>query len=182
LPIKVAKNPQIRAIEIKLSQGAKPGKGGVLPDSKVVGEIAETRGVTEGTDCISPNSHSQFSNVEELIDFVELIAERTGLPVGIKAAIGETGFWEELAEKMKTRRQGGLHIDTKAQRLARFVQGFRKELLSLAHTAGYEHPSQFMPEDIELSTGVNKFTELGEIMGYSPDATEFISMQELKEV
>lgn len=286
---KVRDNPQIRAIEVKLSQGAKPGKGGVLPAAKVSAEIAKIRGIGPGEDCISPNSHAQFSNVDELIDFVERIADRTGLPVGIKSAVGDSHFWEELAEKMKLRKQGpdfisidgseggtgaapltyadhvalpfkigfirvyqvfqraglsrgivwngsgklgfpdraivamalgcdmisiareammgigciqsqachtgncptgvatmsewrqaGLNVQDKSVRLSRYIKGFRKELLSLAHTAGYEHPSQFRPHDIELSTGVNKFSTLEEVVGYTSDVTEFSNMKELQ--
>lgn len=94
------KHPQIRAIEIKLSQGAKPGKGGVLPAKKISAEIAEIRGVPMGQDVLSPSTHSTFSNVRELIDWIEEIAEQTGLPTGIKGAIGKTQLWEELAQRM----------------------------------------------------------------------------------
>jgi len=87
----------VRAIEIKLSQGAKPGRGGVLPAAKVTREIAEIRGVAMGRDVISPAQHTAFSCPDSLLDFVERIAEATGLPVGIKSAVGEQGFWEELA-------------------------------------------------------------------------------------
>ena len=285
---KCAKYPQIRAIELKLSQGAKPGKGGVLPGAKVVPEIAQTRGVPAYQDCISPNAHSEFGTVDEMIDFIERIADRTGLPVGIKAAIGDTGFWEELAKRMKKRKEGpdhitidggeggtgaapltytdhvslpfkigfarvyqifqkagvskdlvwigsgklgfpdravvafamgcdlvnvareammsigciqsqschtghcptgittmspwrqaGLDVDIKAVRCANYIKGFRKELVALAHTAGYEHPCQFQAKDIELSTGVNKFTPLDVILGYRADKAQFKSMKDL---
>lgn len=285
---KVAKHPSIRAILVKLSQGAKPGKGGVLPAAKVVPEIAEARGVPAYEDCLSPNAHSAFSNVEELIDFVEEIAECTGLPVGLKAAVGETDFWEELARRMKERgqgpdffqidggeggtgaaplthadhvslpfkiafarvyqifqreglsqgivwigsgklgfpdravvalamgcdliaiareamislgciqslschsgkcptgittmnawRQAGLSVERKSLRAAMFVQGFRRELLSLAHTAGYEHPSQFTLRDIEVSTGVNTFSTQEQVMGYMADPVHFTSWQDI---
>lgn len=96
---RVAEAP-VRAVEVKLSQGAKPGLGGLLPGAKVTPEIAAIRGVTAGQDCVSPPGHSAFSDVDGLIDFVELIAEDTGLPVGIKSAVGEAGFWEKLAERM----------------------------------------------------------------------------------
>ena len=96
----------IRAIEIKLSQGAKPGRGGVLPGAKVTAEIAEIRGVPQGKDVISPSSHSAFSNVDEMLDFVESIADATGLPVGIKSAVGQIGFWEELAREMARGERG----------------------------------------------------------------------------
>jgi glutamate synthase (ferredoxin) len=286
---KCEKNPQIRAIEIKLSQGAKPGKGGVLPADKVVPEIANIRHVPAYQDCISPNAHSEFSNVDEMIDFIERVADRTGLPVGIKSAIGFSDFWEELAKRMKARkgegpdfitidggeggtgaapltytdhvslpfkigfarvyqifqktgvskdvvwigsgklgfpdravvayamgcdmvnvareamlsigciqsqschtghcptgittmsewRQAGLDVDIKAVRAANYIKGFRKELVALAHTAGYEHPCQFQAQDIELSTGVNKFTSLDQVLGYSADKSQFTSMQDL---
>ena len=102
----VEDNPFIRAIEVKLSQGAKPGKGGVLPGAKITKEIAEIRGVEVGKDVLSPPNHKAFSNVPELLDFVEAIAEATGLPVGIKAAIGKLDQWEELADIMKATGKG----------------------------------------------------------------------------
>src|SRR5215211_1754939 len=74
----------VRAIEIKLSQGAKPGLGGLLPGAKVTKEIAEIRGVPEGRDCASPAYHSEFFDVDGLIEFAERIAGATGLPVGVK--------------------------------------------------------------------------------------------------
>lgn len=286
---KCEKNPQIRALEVKLSQGAKPGKGGVLPAAKVVPEIAHTRGVPAYQDCISPNSHAEFSNVDEMIDFIERLSDRTGLPVGLKSAIGFSDFWEELARRMKARkgegpdfitvdggeggtgaapltytdhvalpfkigfariypifqkagvsrdivwigsgklgfpdraavayamgcdlvnvareamlsigciqsrschtghcptgittmsdwRQAGLDVDIKAVRCANYIRGFRKELIALAHTAGYEHPCQFRASDIELSTGVNKFSPLDQVLGYMADKPQFTSMQDL---
>lgn len=96
----VAENPFIKAIEVKLSQGAKPGKGGVLPGAKITKEIAEIRGVPIGKDVLSPPNHKAFSNVPELMEFIEKIAEATGLPVGIKAAIGKLEEWEALADIM----------------------------------------------------------------------------------
>lgn len=95
----VAQNP-IRAVEIKLSQGAKPGAGGILPAAKVTPEIVAIRGVPLGRDCISPAAHSTFSDVDSLLDFAERLADATGLPVGIKSAVGQLGFWRELAEHM----------------------------------------------------------------------------------
>ncbi|MBU2938767.1 FMN-binding glutamate synthase family protein [Lacinutrix sp. C3R15] len=102
----VEENPFIRAIEVKLSQGAKPGKGGVLPGAKITPEIAKIRGVEVGKDVLSPPNHKAFSNVPEMVDFIELIAEKTGLPVGIKAAIGKLEQWEELADIMKATGKG----------------------------------------------------------------------------
>jgi glutamate synthase domain-containing protein 2 len=101
----VEANP-VRAIEIKLSQGAKPGLGGVLPAAKVNREIAGIRGVAVGVTCISPSRHSAFGSTDELLDFVERLADATGLPVGIKSAVGDGGFWDELAELMATTGRG----------------------------------------------------------------------------
>lgn len=102
----VDKFPQIRAIEIKLSQGAKPGKGGVLPAAKITHEISAIRGVPMHKDVISPARHSAFDSIEEMLDFIELIAEKTGLPVGIKAAVGRMALWHKLADEMKKRGTG----------------------------------------------------------------------------
>ena len=282
---KTDKYPQVRCIEIKLSQGAKPGKGGILPGAKVTAEIAAIRGIPEGQDCISPNAHNEFTTVDELIDFVEKIAKRSGLPVGVKSAVGELDFWNLLAERMKTRGegpdfisidggeggtgaapltfadhvslpfkigfmrvyqafqaqgmsddvvwigsgklgfpdravtafamgcdlihiareammavgciqaekchtghcptgvatqnawlQGGLHVEDKAPRVARYIQTFRKELLALAHAAGYEHPVQFTGQDIEFSTGINKFSTLTDVLGYAREPSNFTTM------
>ena len=96
----VQNNPSIKAIEIKLSQGAKPGKGGVLPGAKITKELAEIRGVEVGKDVLSPATHKAFSNVAELMNLIESIANETGLPVGIKGAIGKLDQWEELADLM----------------------------------------------------------------------------------
>jgi glutamate synthase domain-containing protein 2 len=97
---RVAEGP-VKSIEIKLSQGAKPGLGGMLPAAKVTEEIARIRGVPEGRDCISPARHTAFESVDELIELIEQIADRTGLPVGVKSAVGEEGFWRELARRMR---------------------------------------------------------------------------------
>lgn len=102
----VERNPQIRAIEIKLSQGAKPGVGGLLPMAKISAEIAVARGIPRDRDCASPSAHSAFGNADELLDFVESIATATGLPVGIKSAVGESIFWVNLARLMSTGSRG----------------------------------------------------------------------------
>lgn len=277
---KVEQNEFIRCIEIKLSQGAKPGKGGILPAKKVTAEIARARDISMGQDCISPNAHSEFDTVDELIDWIEQIADRTGLPVGIKSAIGSIGFWETLAQRMRTRGEGpdfitidgseggtgaapltfadhvslpfkigfgrvyqvfqhvgisqsliwfgsgklgfpdravvafamgcdaiqiaresmiaigciqaqkchtdhcpagiatqnrwlqaGLNVEEKAERMARYIQSFRKELLSLSYACGYQHPCQFSGKEIEFSTGVNQFSTLHDVLGYTRDGT-----------
>jgi glutamate synthase domain-containing protein 2 len=95
----VAQEP-IRALEIKLSQGAKPGLGGLLPGRKVTQEIADARRIPLGRDCVSPARHTEFHSVDSLLDWVEMLAAETGLPVGIKSAVGDLAFWDELARLM----------------------------------------------------------------------------------
>jgi glutamate synthase domain-containing protein 2 len=102
----VVDSAPVRAIEIKLSQGAKPGLGGLLPAAKVTREIAEIRGIPEGKDCASPSRHTAFDDVDSMLDFVELLAAETGLPVGIKSAVGEMQFWHDLARLMSPRDRG----------------------------------------------------------------------------
>ena len=102
----VVASAPVKALEIKLSQGAKPGLGGHLPGAKVSREISETRGIAEGVDCISPSRHAEFDDVDSLLDFVELLAAETGLPVGVKSAVGELGFWTQLASYMRTGDRG----------------------------------------------------------------------------
>lgn len=101
----VQANP-IRAVEVKLSQGAKPGMGGLLPAAKITPEISKIRGIPMNKDCVSPSKHSAFSDVDSMLDFVELLADRTGVPIGIKSAVGDLDFWSELAEKMTTSDRG----------------------------------------------------------------------------
>jgi glutamate synthase domain-containing protein 2 len=284
-----AGSPNIRCIEIKLSQGAKPGKGGLLPAAKVTEEIASIRGVAPGVDCISPNSHTAFDSVDTLIDFIEQIAECTGLPVGIKSAVGELAFWEELAQRMHARGAGpdfisidgaeggtgaapltfadhvslpfkigfarvystfqrhhvsqdvvwigsgklgfpdravvafamgcdlieiareamlaigciqaqkchtggcpagitthspwlqaGLNVDNKSKRFVTFMKSFRKELLALSFAAGYRHPAQFTGQDIEFSSGVNKFSTLDEVLLYQRDPVDPLFIDQLQ--
>jgi glutamate synthase (ferredoxin) len=267
--------PQIRMIEIKLSQGAKPGKGGVLPAAKVTAEIAHARGVAPGTDCISPSTHSAFHDADTLIEFVETLAAASGRPVGIKAAIGTLDFYHELADKMKRTGRGpdfitidggeggtgaapltfadhvalpfklgfmrvyrifqdrgiaddivwigsaklgfpdraivalaqgadminvareamlsigciqaqkchtdgcpsgvathnwwlqrGVVPEDNARRFAAYVEAFSGEVMAVTHAAGYEHPGEFTPHDIEISAGPNIFKTLYELYGY----------------
>lgn len=94
-------NPKIKMIEIKLSQGAKPGKGGILPAEKVTPEIAAIRKIKAGQASISPGYHTAFSDIKSLLRFIEDIARKTGLPVGIKSAVGEAKFWADLVFYMK---------------------------------------------------------------------------------
>ncbi len=105
----VAADPQIKMIEIKLSQGAKPGHGGVLPGAKVTHEIAEARGIAVGQTCVSPPAHSAFSTPAEMMDFVARLRELSGgKPVGIKFAVGNR--WEVLA-LCKAMLESGIRTD-----------------------------------------------------------------------
>jgi len=99
--VAAAQLPQVKMIEIKLSQGAKPGHGGVLPGAKVTAEIAMTRGVPEGVDCISPSQHSAFSSPVELLRFVDRLRVLSGgKPTGFKLAIGHPWEWFGIAKAM----------------------------------------------------------------------------------
>jgi len=271
----LAETPEVRLIEIKLSQGAKPGKGGVLPAAKVTHEIAEARGVPAGEDVISPSTHSAFRDVNGLVDFVEQLADVSGLPVGIKSAVGQVDQFEELAQRMRETGRGpdfitidggeggtgaapltftdhvalpfklgfsrvyrifqdaglvddlvwiasgklgfpdraivamamgadlvnvareamlsvgciqaqkchtdhcptgvtthnawlqrGLVPEVQAKRFVGYVEAFRGELMAVTYAAGYEHPGQFTPHDVEVSAGPNVFKSLYEVMGY----------------
>jgi glutamate synthase domain-containing protein 2 len=96
-----ARDPQVRMIEIKLSQGAKPGHGGVLPGPKVTPEIAAARGVPVGVDCISPASHSAFDTPIGLLQFVERLRQLSGgKPTGFKLCIGHPWEWFAIAKAM----------------------------------------------------------------------------------
>ena len=98
---KNALDPQVKMIEIKLSQGAKPGHGGVLPAAKVTPEIAQARGVPLGVDCVSPSAHSKFSTPLELMEFIaELRTLSEGKPVGIKLCIGHAWEWFAIVKAM----------------------------------------------------------------------------------
>ncbi len=104
-----AARPQVKMIEVKLSQGAKPGHGGVLPAAKVSAEIAATRGVPMGADCVSPSSHTEFETPLGLLQFVARLRELSGgKPVGFKLAIGHPWEWFGIAKAMQ---QSGLLPD-----------------------------------------------------------------------
>jgi glutamate synthase domain-containing protein 2 len=107
----IAAHPQVRMIEIKLSQGAKPGLGGLLPAAKVTREVAELRGIPEGVDCWSPPQHSAFRDADSLLDFVELLAAESGLPIGIKSAVGQLDLFRDLAALMATSERGIDFVD-----------------------------------------------------------------------
>ena len=96
----VAAHAQVRMFEIKLSQGAKPGKGGILPGVKVTPQIASIRGIAPGQDSISPNRHTDVNNISELLDLVERVRKVTGKPTGFKTVIGAYGWIETLLEEV----------------------------------------------------------------------------------
>lgn len=281
-------NPAIRMIELKLSQGAKPGKGGVLPATKITAEIAAIRHVPMGKDVVSPPYHSQFSDVEGMIAFIEEMAEATGLPVGIKSAVGKTEMWTELADMMVETGKGpdfitidggeggtgaappsfadhvslpfvhafttvykifqarnlndkitfiasgklglpdqaimafamgadvinvareamlaigciqaqichtnrcptgiatnnkwleaGIDPGLKSVRFHNYMKTFSKEINEITHAAGYEHPSQFTMNDVDISLGDNKTQCLADFYGYQKTTISFNGVEEL---
>jgi glutamate synthase domain-containing protein 2 len=172
----VARAP-IRAVEIKLSQGAKPGLGGVLPAPKVSREIAETRGVPMGQDCLSPSRHAEFTDVDSMLDFVELLAAeagKLGLPDNAVTAfalgadlvnVGREAMlavWCIQAQKCHTGAcptgvatqnpwlAQGLDPVTKGARAANYVRTLRRDLLKVAETCGVPHPGLIGPDSIEV--------------------------------
>ena len=100
---KICENPNIKMIEIKLSQGAKPGKGGILPAEKVNEEVASIRGIPVGVAAISPNRHVDASNPDELLDLIDLVRKTSGRPVGIKFVVGNMAPIKELIAAIKSR-------------------------------------------------------------------------------
>ncbi|MFL0798249.1 MAG: FMN-binding glutamate synthase family protein [Cellvibrionaceae bacterium] len=100
---KVAVYPQIKMFELKLSQGAKPGKGGILPAAKVSEEISHIRGIPQGQSSISPCRHEEVKSVTDLLDLVDHIRAVTGKPVGIKAVLGQTEWLDDLFQAISER-------------------------------------------------------------------------------
>lgn len=99
----IAALPQVKMFELKLSQGAKPGKGGILPAAKVSAEIAAIRGIPAGIDSISPNSHAEIRTTDDLLDMIEHIRTVTGKPTGFKFVMGEPGWIDELCLRIRHR-------------------------------------------------------------------------------
>ena len=99
----VAGHDQVKMIEIKLAQGAKPGKGGILPGAKVTPEIAAIRGIPAGQDSISPNRHLEVDDWNDLLDFIAHVRDVSGLPTGIKTVVGDEGemqaFFDAIIER-----------------------------------------------------------------------------------
>ena len=101
--VALAAKPQVKMIEIKLSQGAKPGKGGILPAAKITPEIAAIRGIPMGKDSLSPNRHYDIGNVTELLDQIDRIRRISGKPVGFKAVMSDDTFLEDLCAEIRHR-------------------------------------------------------------------------------
>lgn len=99
----VAAHEQVKMFELKMSQGAKPGKGGILPGAKVNAEIAAIRGIPKGQDSISPNRHPEINDAASMLDMINHIREVTGKPVGFKAVVGSYGWISELAKEIQRR-------------------------------------------------------------------------------
>jgi len=99
----LAQHNQVKMFELKLAQGAKPGKGGILPGGKVTEEIANIRGIPVGTDSISPNRHTDINSVDELLNALNTIREATGKPVGFKTVVGARGWIDELFKAINQR-------------------------------------------------------------------------------
>ncbi len=101
--VEVSSQPSVKMIELKLSQGAKPGKGGILPGEKVTEEIAAIRGIAPGQDSISPNRHPEIDSAADLLDYLNRLRELSGKPVGFKAVIGSTDWLETFFELINER-------------------------------------------------------------------------------
>ncbi|MFV0595314.1 FMN-binding glutamate synthase family protein [Shewanella sp.] len=99
----IATHPEVKMFEIKMSQGAKPGKGGILPGIKVTEEIAKIRGIPLGHDSISPNGHIEFKNVGDILDMIARVRDVTGKPTGIKAVLGDVQWLEDFCDEIERR-------------------------------------------------------------------------------
>ncbi|MCY4005422.1 MAG: FMN-binding glutamate synthase family protein [Rhodobacteraceae bacterium] len=99
----VASHERVRMFELKLSQGAKPGKGGILPGTKVTEEIAKIRGIPVGQDSISPNRHPEVGGISDLLDMISHIRSVTGKPVGFKSVFGNFGWLEDMCQEVHAR-------------------------------------------------------------------------------
>ena len=99
----LARKPTVKMFEIKLSQGAKPGKGGILPGNKVTDLIATTRGIAIGQDSISPNRHPEVTDADSLLDLIARVRDAAGKPTGIKFVAGQMAWLKDLSEAISRR-------------------------------------------------------------------------------
>ena len=99
----IASHTQVRMFEIKMSQGAKPGKGGILPAIKVTEEISKIRGIPQGEDSLSPNGHEDIHSVADLLDMIDRVRTVTGKPVGFKMVVGDLSFFTDLFQEIHRR-------------------------------------------------------------------------------
>lgn len=99
----ISAHEQVKMFEIKLSQGAKPGKGGILPGDKVTAEVSAIRGIPVGKDSISPNRHPELETIGDIIDMVQRVRSVTGKPVGLKTVVGSYDWIDELCVAIKKR-------------------------------------------------------------------------------
>lgn len=102
----LAAHEQVRMIEVKLSQGAKPGKGGILPGAKVTEEVARIRGIAQGHDSLSPNRHHEIHDVASLLDFIARVRDISGRPTGIKTVLGSYDWLAQLLQEIQRRGTG----------------------------------------------------------------------------
>ena len=103
---KIVSLPQVKMVEIKLAQGAKPGNGGLLPKEKITNEIAEIRGIPMGVDCQSPNRFEECQDARSVIDFIARVRKLTGKPIGLKMVVGSQEEAEELCFEVRRRGEG----------------------------------------------------------------------------
>jgi len=99
----IAAHEKVRMFEIKMSQGAKPGKGSILPGAKITQEIADIRGIAQGKDSISPNGHEDIRSVSDLLDLIAHIRDATGKPVGMNLFVGHLTFFDDLLALVQQR-------------------------------------------------------------------------------
>ena len=102
--VELAAHSCIKMFELKLSQGAKPGKGGILPAAKITKEIATIRGIPMGEDAMSPNRHPEIANDEQLLDYIAMLKRLTGKPVGCKFVIGDESWIDSLLQAVQKRK------------------------------------------------------------------------------
>ena len=103
---KILALPQVKMVEIKLAQGAKPGQGGLLPKEKITPEIAAVRGIPMGEDCQSPNRFEEFNDATSLLDFIARVRKLTGKPIGLKMVVGSRDEIDELCREIRRRGDG----------------------------------------------------------------------------